>query len=207
MFRMCIRIASVRRFLYTSTTYFMEKYRDFSLFIILIPTPHFPHFYYMLDGNLGSLLYGDVSVMVSAMPTYRTDTRVQTAQAHSPWYRCHQSGHISPGPLYSDTGTRSRHPTDTYIRPDSLHPAQRLKKNFYFYVMVLYVANVGHGAIFTLPLLEKQIFISVKAVELHLLGKSCSLGPATVCSRCDLSIHSIAFSLSNTTYPGNVKIQ
>ena len=42
----------------------MEKYRIFSLFIILIPTPDFPHFYYMLGGNLGSLLYGDVSVMV-----------------------------------------------------------------------------------------------------------------------------------------------
>ena len=41
----------------------MEKYRNFSLFIILIPTPDFPHFYYMLSGNLGSLLYGDVSVM------------------------------------------------------------------------------------------------------------------------------------------------
>ena len=26
-------------------------------------TPDFPHFYYMLGGNLGSLLYGDVSVM------------------------------------------------------------------------------------------------------------------------------------------------
>ena len=41
----------------------MEKYSNFSLFIILIPTPDFPHFYYMLGGNLGSLLYGDVSVM------------------------------------------------------------------------------------------------------------------------------------------------
>ena len=30
----------------------------------LIPTPDFPHFYHMLGGNLGSLLYGDVSVMV-----------------------------------------------------------------------------------------------------------------------------------------------
>ena len=36
-----------------------------SIFIILIPIPDFPHFYYMLGGNLGSLLYGDVSVMVS----------------------------------------------------------------------------------------------------------------------------------------------
>ena len=64
MFWTCIRIASVRRFEYTSTTYdFMENYRNFSLFIILIPTPDFPYFYYMLGGNLGSLLYGDVSVM------------------------------------------------------------------------------------------------------------------------------------------------
>ena len=36
-----------------------------ALIIILIPTPDFPHFYYMLGGNLGSLLYGDVSVMES----------------------------------------------------------------------------------------------------------------------------------------------
>ena len=65
MFWMCIRIASVRRFIYTPTAYdFMEKYRNFSLFIILIPTPNFPHFNYMLGGNLGSLLYGDVSVML-----------------------------------------------------------------------------------------------------------------------------------------------
>ena len=27
-------------------------------------TPDFPHFYYMLGGNLGSLLYGDVFVML-----------------------------------------------------------------------------------------------------------------------------------------------
>ena len=41
----------------------MEKYRNFSLFIILIPTPDLPHFYYMLGGNLGSLLYVDITVM------------------------------------------------------------------------------------------------------------------------------------------------
>ena len=41
----------------------MEKYWKLSIFLILIPTPDFPHFYYMLGGNLGSLLYGDVSVM------------------------------------------------------------------------------------------------------------------------------------------------
>ena len=28
-----------------------------------IPTPGFPHFYYMLGANLGLLLYGEVSVM------------------------------------------------------------------------------------------------------------------------------------------------
>ena len=45
----------------------MEKYRKFLLFIILIPTPDFPHFYYMLSGNLELLLYGDVSVMRAAI--------------------------------------------------------------------------------------------------------------------------------------------
>ena len=39
---------------------------NYSIFIILIPTPDFPHFYYMLGGNLGSLLYGDVSVISEA---------------------------------------------------------------------------------------------------------------------------------------------
>ena len=32
----------------------MEKFWKLSIFIILIPTPDFPHFYYMLGGNLGS---------------------------------------------------------------------------------------------------------------------------------------------------------
>ena len=78
MFWMCIRIVtSVRRFYYTSTTYdFMEKYRNFSLFIILIPAPDFPHFYYMLGGNLGSLLYGDVSVMLSII-TSKLQTKLK----------------------------------------------------------------------------------------------------------------------------------
>ena len=30
--------------------------------LISIPTPEFPHFYYILGANLGSLLHGDVSV-------------------------------------------------------------------------------------------------------------------------------------------------
>ena len=33
------------------------------LFFHFDSDPDFPHFYYMLGGNLGSLLYGDVSVM------------------------------------------------------------------------------------------------------------------------------------------------
>ena len=37
---------------------------NFHFFIILIPTPDFPNFYYMLGAKLGSLLYGDVSVMM-----------------------------------------------------------------------------------------------------------------------------------------------
>ena len=36
----------------------------FSIFIILIPTPEFPHYHNMLGGNMGSLLYGDASVMI-----------------------------------------------------------------------------------------------------------------------------------------------
>ena len=32
-------------------------------FSFLIPTPGFPHFYYMLGANLGLLLYGEASVM------------------------------------------------------------------------------------------------------------------------------------------------
>ena len=58
-------ITKARRFKYTSTTYdLIEKYRIFSLVIILILTPDFPNFYYMLGGNLGSLLYGEVSGML-----------------------------------------------------------------------------------------------------------------------------------------------
>ena len=37
--------------------------KNYHFFIILIPTPASPHFYNMLGANLGSLLYGDVSVM------------------------------------------------------------------------------------------------------------------------------------------------
>ena len=33
-------------------------------FSFSIPTPGFPHFYYMLGANLGLLLYGEVSVML-----------------------------------------------------------------------------------------------------------------------------------------------
>ena len=33
-------------------------------FYHFVSDPRFPPFYYMLGGNLGSLLYGDVSVMV-----------------------------------------------------------------------------------------------------------------------------------------------
>ena len=39
------------------------KLRDRLYFSFSIPTPGFPHFYYMLGANLGLLLYGEVSVM------------------------------------------------------------------------------------------------------------------------------------------------
>ena len=41
----------------------------YSLLSFLVPTPDFPHFYYMLGGNLGSLLYGDVSMMIFMVDT------------------------------------------------------------------------------------------------------------------------------------------
>ena len=34
----------------------------------MIPIPDFPHFYYMLGGNMGSLLYEDVSVIIHFGP-------------------------------------------------------------------------------------------------------------------------------------------
>ena len=39
------------------------KLRAKLYFSFSIPTPGFPHFYYMLGANLGLLLYGEVSVM------------------------------------------------------------------------------------------------------------------------------------------------
>ena len=73
----------------------------FSLFIILIPTSDFPHFYYMLGGNLGSLLYGDVSVMQSmhALPTQ---------WVHHHWFFLGRMTHtISLENLYSGSPTWS----------------------------------------------------------------------------------------------------
>ena len=40
-------------------------------FSFSIPTPGFPHFYYMLGANLGLLLYGEVSVMDEKIPNLR----------------------------------------------------------------------------------------------------------------------------------------
>ena len=39
------------------------KLRDKLYFSFSLPTPGFPHFFYMLGANLGLLLYGEVSVM------------------------------------------------------------------------------------------------------------------------------------------------
>ena len=39
------------------------KLRDKLYFSSSIPTPGFPHFFYMLGANLGLVLYGEVSVM------------------------------------------------------------------------------------------------------------------------------------------------
>ena len=53
MFWMCIRIASV----------ILRTKIEFFLFLCFDSDPDFPQFCYMLGGNMGSLLYGDVSVM------------------------------------------------------------------------------------------------------------------------------------------------
>ena len=64
MFWMCIRIEMLK--------------------IILIPTPDFPHFHYMLGGNLGSLLYGDVSVMICFAEAHnRTEVGFEQPTFHS----------------------------------------------------------------------------------------------------------------------------
>ena len=64
----CFSLTYIFQVLYvlclTGTRHQVSVYRTIGpLVIILIPTQDFPHFYYMLGGNLGSLLYGDVSVM------------------------------------------------------------------------------------------------------------------------------------------------
>ena len=65
MFWMCIRIASVIHI--HNILFYGEILKTFHFFIILILTPDFPQFYNMIGGNLGSLLYGDVSVMAVVM--------------------------------------------------------------------------------------------------------------------------------------------
>ena len=40
-------------------------------FSFSIPTPGFPHFYYMLGANLGLHLYGEVSVMKSSSASFQ----------------------------------------------------------------------------------------------------------------------------------------
>ena len=51
----------------------MILWRNIENFIILIPTPYPPHFYYMLGGNLGSLSYGDVSMMLRTFLSLQAD--------------------------------------------------------------------------------------------------------------------------------------
>ena len=78
----------------------MEKYWILYIFIILIPTPDFPHFYYMLGGNLGSLLYRAVSVMwVSANSTGR-DFDITLVDMFKIEPRCEKTGlrGSRPGP-------------------------------------------------------------------------------------------------------------
>ena len=48
------------------------KWRDKLYFSFSIPTSGFPHFYYMIDTNLGLFLYGEVSVMCSCFDKANT---------------------------------------------------------------------------------------------------------------------------------------
>ena len=85
MFWMCIRIASPSN--YNTYPQHMILWRNVEIihfFIILIPTPDFPHFHYMLGGNLGSLLYGDVSVMICLAEAHnRTEVGFEQPTFHS----------------------------------------------------------------------------------------------------------------------------
>ena len=47
--------------------------RNKLILCISIPTPCFPHFYYILVANLGSFLHGDVSVIYLKNPLHYTD--------------------------------------------------------------------------------------------------------------------------------------
>ena len=60
------------------------KLRDKLYFSFSIPTPGFPHFYYVLDANLGLLLYGEVSVMKK----HDNETWIQKPSFLPPGYEC-----------------------------------------------------------------------------------------------------------------------
>ena len=83
----------------------MEKYWKLSIFIILIPTPDFPHFYYMLGGNLGSLLYGDVSVMIKCVLNYNRNSE---QQMHRPVNADMQLIRVFVGRIYKITAQLKR---------------------------------------------------------------------------------------------------
>ena len=59
----------------------MEKCCKLQRFIILIPTPDFPNFYYMLGGNLGYFFYEDVSVMEQKLQNYEISVAERSALA------------------------------------------------------------------------------------------------------------------------------
>ena len=52
-----------------------------------MPTPGFPHFYYMLGANLGLLLYGEVSVMCQ---TFYVEGVARTKKSRYPASRLHR---------------------------------------------------------------------------------------------------------------------
>ena len=55
-------------------------------FSFSIPTPGFPHLYYMLGANLGLLLYGEVSVMVRKVEGTNSAVNQYLATVCSDWW-------------------------------------------------------------------------------------------------------------------------
>ena len=73
------------------------KLRGKLYFSFSIPTPGFPHFYYMLGANLWLLLYGEVSVMPCFLTVYQRTPDIAISEA---WCFLHRSHSLSVVSLF-----------------------------------------------------------------------------------------------------------